>query len=297
MKRFMVFIFFPTMAFFDVKKSLSLAMREVLNFVHPGVTADRFLSDCICNSSFMTAVLQRAGSSLQKWRVNPDGEGSIRYPIEVAWPGPVSLILGVNPFCVRERRRILRNGLKVVVESAIQTDFSSLTASIYRVLQNKSGGCNEELTIVVDWDGVSYKDQIECDFCTNLKKRIIFADAPAPLQVARMQVHDYHTALEQFQALTGLSEQFLEVLEDTHIDQTPLVLPNGDQIARIGELMDPNQFSIHSELREMKAEADRTQRIVEEIRQVGHRNGHSSSLPVFVTAACAAFIAIVIAVS
>jgi hypothetical protein len=270
-------------------------MREVLNFVHPGMTADRFISDFICNSSFMTAVLQRSGSSLQKWRVNPDGEVSIRYTIEVAWPGPVSLTLGENTFCVRERRRILRNGLKVIVESAIHTDFASLTASISRVLQNKSGDCNEELTIVVDWNGESYKDQIECDFCTNLKKRIIFTDAPAPVPAVRMQVQDYHAALEQFQTLTDLSQQFLEVVEDTHIAQTPLILPNGDQIARIGELMDPSQFSIHSELREMRAEADRTQRIVEEIRQVAQTNGHSNSLSVFIMGACAAFIAIIIA--
>jgi hypothetical protein len=270
-------------------------MREVFNFIHAGISADRFVSDFICNSVFMTSILQQAGSSLQKWMVNQDGELSIRYTIDVAWTDPISLILGEHPFRVREHRKVLRDNLRIIVKSAIQTDFSSLTASVSRVLQNKSGDCNEELTIIVDWEGVSYKEQIEKDFYTNLKKRVIFMDAPAPNQVARMQVRDYHTALEQFQTLTELSEQFLEVIEDTRIDQRPLVLPSGDQIARIGELMDPGQFSIHPELQEMKAEADRTQRIVEEIHRVGQTNGHSSSLPVFVVAACAAFIAIILA--
>ena len=104
----------------------------------------------------------------------------------------------------------------------------------------------------------------------------------------------YHSIHDKLEQLKIASKNFSEVVERAKINRPPLSLPSADQIARITEIIEPERFSIQNEVQQMRAEADRTKRIVSEIKRSRQQTTGSSSLPMFVLASCAAIIMIVI---
>lgn len=104
----------------------------------------------------------------------------------------------------------------------------------------------------------------------------------------------YHSIHDKLEQLKIASKNFSEVVEKAKINRPPLTLPSADQIARITEIIEPERFSIQDEVQQMRAEADRTKRIVSEIKRSRQQTAGSSSLPMFVLASCAAIIMIVI---
>ncbi|KAK8890379.1 hypothetical protein M9Y10_035155 [Tritrichomonas musculus] len=104
----------------------------------------------------------------------------------------------------------------------------------------------------------------------------------------------YHSIHDKLEQLKIASQNFSEVVERARINRPPLTLPSADQIARITEIVEPERFSIQDEVQQMRAEAERTKRIVSEIKRSRQQTTGSSSLPMFVLASCAAIIMIVI---
>ena len=179
--------------------------------------------------------------------------------------------------------------------STIQTDYSHLNGKVTRVIQNVGNDCSELMTVDIEWSGSVLKDQIEREFFNAFRRRIVFSDdaenvagESEPVPASLMQFQEYHSVHDHLQRLTGLSERYLKALENAKLDRKQLILPSGDQISQVTELVEPERFSIEKDVNEMKAEIDRTQRIVSEIKRARQQTSNSSVLPIFILASCTA---------
>lgn len=277
-------------------------MREVIELVHKGLRSEQYVSDRICNSDFECNHLNRCGSSVQKLVIVPESNDTtrctLRYTIDVKWRDPIPVFLGSSPFCVREKRTVTKHGAKYVIESVFHTDHKNLNGTVRRVLQDIAADCVEEISVDIEWDGSTLKKEIEEDFFKSLRRRIVLQDdTDAESNVddnSVVQFQEYHSVHDQLESLASLSEQFLRAVDDAKLDRGPLVLPSGDQISQVSEYVNPDRFSIRDDVRDMRAEVERTQRLVSEIKRARQQTSNSSVLPIFILASCAAALFLVI---
>lgn len=274
-------------------------MREVISVVHKGVHSEQYVSECLSNSDFECQHLMHCGSSLQKWVAIPESGWAIRFTIDVHWADPIPMLIRRENFCVREKRTVRHEGGKYVVESVFHTDYENLNGRAHRVIQDTEVGCYEEITVDVEWSGQVLTSEIEEDFLKALRRRLVFEDeGNDDVSVSRdessSQLEEYHSVHAQLESLAHLSEQFLKAVDDAKLDRCQLSLPSGDQISQVSEYVSADRFSISDDVRDMRAEVDRTQRLVSEIKRARQQTGNSSVLPIFILASCAAAIFLVL---
>jgi hypothetical protein len=271
-------------------------MRCVFRIVHPSLSLESFLSARLFNSTYQSSVLSPSGSSLQKWFEYPEGGISLRYTIEVPWTDPIPLILHDRCFRVKERR--IADSPRLVI-SAIRTDYRNLTATVTRRLHANGRDCHEEMIVEVKWDGSLYKFQIELDFFNALLPRLIFGDTAIPESelhpphCPQSHFDDYHSVHGQLESLTDLSQEFRRGIEESRPVRAPLVLPSGDQISHIPDLVDHRLFSIAREIGTIEAELATVRAASARIRNSGQLS-RSSVFPMVFAASCAAILFFVI---
>lgn len=263
---------------------------------HRGIPAAQYVEERLCNSTFQTNFLLRNGSGLQKWHPIPEKGYAIRYTINVPWSELASFILRGKIEWVKERRTIETTGAKHIVKSVLKTGHENLTGRITRVIEEKGTGCTEDMTIEVEWTGTTLKEQIETSFLNALRKLVVFSEEPiiSEAQPSTMSIghfQKYHNYHDYFERLTRSANVYLKCIDDAQLDRDrQLVLPSGDQIAQVTEIVEPKKFSVAEDVRQMRLETERATRLVSEIKRARQQTTNSSVLPIFVLASCTAVV-------
>ncbi|OHT04506.1 hypothetical protein TRFO_28019 [Tritrichomonas foetus] len=269
-------------------------MREIYQFTHPNITATEYIKQHLRNSDVDRSLASSNGYDLKEWFYNRQDRCTIRYLINVKWTEPIEHIIGTSELTVNEKREFLLDSNPIQVKSTIRTNFHYISATVLHVFTNKGNGCVEDQTIEVVYSGGTLKDQIEHDFFAAIFP--LFGSLQnneannKALAVPPQNFQAYHFMHDQLEHLKSSSQYFADVVERARIDRKPLILPSADQISRITEIVEPENFSIKNEVQQMRDEADRTLKIVGEIKRARQQTTGSSSLPAFILASCAAVI-------
>lgn len=149
------------------------------------------------------------------------------------------------------------------------------------------------------WNGALYKEQIELDFFNALLPLLIFGDSAIPdgdsppIACSKKQLDDYHFVHGQLESLTELSKTFAREVSESRPVRAPLVIPSGDQISHIPDIVDARVFSIAQEIDSIRAELARARMAAAKIKQTAEV-GRSTNLPIFFVASCAAVLLFVV---
>ncbi|OHT15353.1 hypothetical protein TRFO_42549 [Tritrichomonas foetus] len=267
-------------------------MREIFQYTHPNISASEYAKRNLRNSDVDRALANSNGYDLKEWFYNREDSCTIRFLINVHWTDPIQHIIGTSELTVNEKRKFYLNETPIHVKSTIRTTVSYITAKISHLIEDRPNGCIEEISIEVNYSGGTFKDQIEQNFFDAILPLICIgkqnADTPKALVVSPRKFQAYHFIHEQLEQLKASSQYYSDVVEQSRLKRTQLTLPSADQIARITEIVDPSNFSIQTELNQLTEEAERTMKIVGEIKRARQQTENSSSLPIFVLASCAA---------
>lgn len=262
----------------------------------------KYLTNYVCNSDVVAQILRKNGSALQEW-FNEDDTYLIRYTVDVDWPQSTTVIFEDKTVSVTEQRTVDRDAGRISVSSQIKTDLQNLTGEVTRIITDVGTNCREDITIIVEWDGQTYKEDIESAFFAAFQRLVTFNDGPvwekrpsSPKAVSPEQLQEYHAIHERLEELVDLSGRFLETINMSEIDRTqcPLVLPSVEQISEIAEMVHPMNFTIKGDIDEMRSEMRRTQRIMEQVKRTREQTTHTNVFPMFVLASLTAVVFIVV---
>ena len=273
-------------------------MREIYHFTHPNFTSEDYIKHRLRNSDVDKALASSNGYDLKEWFYNKQDRCTIRYLINVKWTEPIQQIIGTSELTLKEKREFHLSSKPAKVQSTIQTDLRFISATVTHTFEDRNGECIEEQIIEVNYSGGTLKDQIEQDFFNAIFPLFISTsnstDFTKSLVVPPQNIQAYHIMHDHLEQLKIHSQYFADVVEKARIVRVPLTLPSAEQIAKITEIVDPENFSIQDEVQQMKDEAEKTVRIVNEIKRARQQTSGSSSLPFFVIASCAAVVLLVV---
>lgn len=279
-------------------------MREIITQFHPNFTAKQYTDQCLRNPEFEQQLHNVNGGALLENRDEfRDNIQKFRFRVIVGWSESVHLIIGTEEIIVKEKRKFLdTKNLPYKIESELTVkQFPYLTGTISRTIDEQGNGCKEVITIQINYKGDTMRDQIENQFFKALLSHFFLENISKIPEfssdhslVPSQQFSDYHFLYDELEELKAYSRDFQNIIEESRLQRKPLVLPNSDQIANITDVVDPSRFSIQDEIKQMKAETDRTLRIVSELKQARQDTTTSSSLPIFILASCAAVVFLVI---
>jgi len=280
-------------------------MKRTFTQYFPRVTSLEYVDSRLRNAEFETRMHSNGEGALLEW-YNKKYSLSLRFRIKALWSEPVKKIVGEGEVVISEKRTFSQETSKITVSSSIKTTLPFLQATITRIVEDHQDGCMETLMLEIDYLGDAFRDQITTDFFQsmarhifplNASERIIIPVYQRPsngLFVPPKHSSQYLQMHSDLQAFRELSMSFVKSLDQTRILRKPIILPNLDQIGNICKIIDPSSVSIQSDIDEMRIEAERTQRLVNELCTIRSKATKSNSLPMFSFAACAAAIFIVL---
>lgn len=267
----------------------------------PNMTATEFIQTRLRDPDFEKQIHTEGNGALLEW-LPSKYSCLVRFRINVGWSDPVQRMLGSDEVVVHETRNFTVENLKQSVSSVLKTNLPYLSAQITRTVEDCKEGCMETLTLEINYNGGTFRDQIANDFFKAIAKHIfplnsseiivqpVEARPTAGLFVPPRHASQYIAIHSQLQGLRESSEEYLSTIDQARIDRKPLRIPNTNQLNQVCSLLEPDRFSIQREIDEMRIEAQRTNRIVNEIKKARDEVATGSSLPMFLIATCAAVI-------
>ncbi|EAY08543.1 hypothetical protein TVAG_487700 [Trichomonas vaginalis G3] len=267
----------------------------------PNITATEFIQTRLRNADFEKQIHTEGNGALLEW-LPTKFSCLVRFRINVGWSDPVQRMLGSDEVVVNETRNFTTENFKQIISSNIKTNLPYLSAQISRTIEDCKDGCIETLTLEIKYNGGTFRDQIANDFFKAIAKHIfplnnseIVVHNIDPRPVAGLFVPPRHASQylaihSQLQGLREASEEYLVTIDKAKIDRKPLQIPNTNQLNQVCTLLEPDRFSIQKEIDEMKVEAQRSDRIVQEIKKTREQVKPGNSLPMFLIATCAAVI-------
>jgi hypothetical protein len=144
----------------------------------------------------------------------------------------------------------------------------------------------------IKWKGSVFREQIESDFFEVFKKITVFGETPSPGPVESEptdQFREYQSVHDELAMIKSLSSELSETVDRSGPSERPLILPSGDQIARIPSIVAIERLSMSGEIEEIQREAARTAEIVQLIEERKRLSEKSKLFPLVLWAGAGAF--------
>ena len=275
-------------------------MRETLVVEIPNLTPEMYMRDYLLSSSHLESVLSENKGFLQEW-TQYQKYYEIRYKIPTNWSPPVKRILKKDSIIVNEIR-VFSAGAEWKTSSTCKTEFSFLSFRVDRTLRQSSNGCTENIEFEVNYTGSAFKDQIEADFAKALipfvfpsnSKKTIEKDPMTGLVVPPKESDLYISLHHNLSFLKERTSEYSKYLEESKPKRNELMLPSISQLEQIVEYSSPGRFSIERDIDRFEEQANKTRSYIEQLKEARTQTASSNSLPIFVLAAFASVIFIVV---